>query len=652
MPTQVMSVSKNTTPSGSLSSRARPPRSPPRKQSTSLPASKAPLGGLAPHLFNTHDVSISPSTADLSQVAGHVPNASLKPKTFKPYLSTALEARSHSIKDQLRNQALGHLLAVKTPSQQMAPVRTTWPLQLRGRHFPASSLRPPPLPNLHIFPNLPMSANLPKSPSTYPHPPAPAPTWLPPDLSRPDFSPTQPAEEPYNPRQELYRPSPPISGIRKPVTSLSQPKRRVHVSSNMNQSALTMWQANCRPKVVLLDRTSSMSAAFDERVYPRLVKSSPQIIRNLMSQYFQSVGDFDSHLTVICNPLTTAPANWREFRHVDIAVEHHPSTFLNRIETYDYLLITGATGLTSPDHIRSLLPTGKSVDVSRLKPDCWLLFTNQQNTVTPYKFRAAALSRMLLAKDVMTSSGPVSQAELKSAEAWIDKVNEQVKIRQDVAEKSRQLEKRRVVNHGTKKKRNVAKPTVANPIREQRTQIGHHEKYALMLHPHGYPIFAGVERRQTAHNASSRTKSFTFYLPTRAPNGDKWLQSDAKIKVMATSRYKPAKNEEGRLRIDPSTWSWTVAFGPNKTRPVLTNKSDTNLNNLCNLVKREKIKGSYKDLLPEQITQAFLCGSAMGNKIDAPKKVKKITSSEARKAKKERMARRKAGLPSDPEDEL
>ncbi|KAK4052978.1 translational elongation factor EF-1 alpha [Microbotryomycetes sp. JL221] len=43
---------------------------------------------------------------------------------------------------------------------------------------------------------------------------------------------------------------------------------------------------------------------------------------------------------------------------------------------------------------------------------------------------------------------------------------------------------------------------------------------------------------------------------------------------------------------------------------------------------------------------------AMGNKIDAPKKVKKITSSEARKAKKERMARRKAGLPSDPEDEL
>ncbi|KAK4048767.1 translational elongation factor EF-1 alpha [Microbotryomycetes sp. JL201] len=43
---------------------------------------------------------------------------------------------------------------------------------------------------------------------------------------------------------------------------------------------------------------------------------------------------------------------------------------------------------------------------------------------------------------------------------------------------------------------------------------------------------------------------------------------------------------------------------------------------------------------------------AMGNKIAAPKKAKKLTSSDARKAKKERMARRKAGLPSDPEDEL
>ncbi|GAA6020114.1 hypothetical protein JCM11491_006402 [Sporobolomyces phaffii] len=43
---------------------------------------------------------------------------------------------------------------------------------------------------------------------------------------------------------------------------------------------------------------------------------------------------------------------------------------------------------------------------------------------------------------------------------------------------------------------------------------------------------------------------------------------------------------------------------------------------------------------------------AMGNKIDAPKKVKKLTSSEARKAKKERMARKKLGLASDGEDDF
>ncbi|GAA6003249.1 hypothetical protein JCM10207_001825 [Rhodosporidiobolus poonsookiae] len=43
---------------------------------------------------------------------------------------------------------------------------------------------------------------------------------------------------------------------------------------------------------------------------------------------------------------------------------------------------------------------------------------------------------------------------------------------------------------------------------------------------------------------------------------------------------------------------------------------------------------------------------AMGNKIDAPKKVKKVTSKDARKAKKERMARKKLGLPSDDEEEL
>lgn len=43
---------------------------------------------------------------------------------------------------------------------------------------------------------------------------------------------------------------------------------------------------------------------------------------------------------------------------------------------------------------------------------------------------------------------------------------------------------------------------------------------------------------------------------------------------------------------------------------------------------------------------------AMGNKIVAPKKAKKVTSKDARKAKKERMARRKAGLPSDDEEDL
>jgi elongation factor 3 len=40
---------------------------------------------------------------------------------------------------------------------------------------------------------------------------------------------------------------------------------------------------------------------------------------------------------------------------------------------------------------------------------------------------------------------------------------------------------------------------------------------------------------------------------------------------------------------------------------------------------------------------------ALGNKIDAPKKVKKLTSKEERKKKKERMARQKAGLGSDEE---
>jgi elongation factor 3 len=40
---------------------------------------------------------------------------------------------------------------------------------------------------------------------------------------------------------------------------------------------------------------------------------------------------------------------------------------------------------------------------------------------------------------------------------------------------------------------------------------------------------------------------------------------------------------------------------------------------------------------------------ALGNKIEAPKKVKKLTSKEERKKKKERMARQKAGLGSDEE---
>ncbi|GEM09407.1 elongation factor 3 [Rhodotorula toruloides] len=43
---------------------------------------------------------------------------------------------------------------------------------------------------------------------------------------------------------------------------------------------------------------------------------------------------------------------------------------------------------------------------------------------------------------------------------------------------------------------------------------------------------------------------------------------------------------------------------------------------------------------------------AMGNKIDAPKRAKKITSKDARKLKKERMARKKLGLPSDDEGDL
>jgi len=43
---------------------------------------------------------------------------------------------------------------------------------------------------------------------------------------------------------------------------------------------------------------------------------------------------------------------------------------------------------------------------------------------------------------------------------------------------------------------------------------------------------------------------------------------------------------------------------------------------------------------------------AMGNKIVSAKKAKALSSSELRKKKKERMARKKMGLPSDDEEEL
>jgi len=59
--------------------------------------------------------------------------------------------------------------------------------------------------------------------------------------------------------------------------------------------------------------------------------------------------------------------------------------------------------------------------------------------------------------------------------------------------------------------------------------------------------------------------------------------------------------------------------------------------------------GPRIDKKPEEEEEVF---DAMGNKIVAPKKAKKLTSSEVRKQKKERMARKKAGLPSDDEAEL
>ncbi|GAA5976987.1 hypothetical protein JCM11641_002216 [Rhodosporidiobolus odoratus] len=58
--------------------------------------------------------------------------------------------------------------------------------------------------------------------------------------------------------------------------------------------------------------------------------------------------------------------------------------------------------------------------------------------------------------------------------------------------------------------------------------------------------------------------------------------------------------------------------------------------------------GPRIDKVDEEEKEVF---DAMGNKIDAPKKVKKVTSKDARKAKKDRMARKKLGLPSDDEAE-
>ena len=62
------------------------------------------------------------------------------------------------------------------------------------------------------------------------------------------------------------------------------------------------------------------------------------------------------------------------------------------------------------------------------------------------------------------------------------------------------------------------------------------------------------------------------------------------------------------------------------------------------------------DLLPPFFPPArslapFARSPTLPYRIDAPKKVKKVTSKDARKAKKERMARKKLGLPSEDEAE-
>ena len=60
----------------------------------------------------------------------------------------------------------------------------------------------------------------------------------------------------------------------------------------------------------------------------------------------------------------------------------------------------------------------------------------------------------------------------------------------------------------------------------------------------------------------------------------------------------------------------------------------------------------HRRLCPRTIASTFRAIRCLDpHSIDAPKKVKKVTSKDARKAKKERMARKKLGLPSEDEAE-
>lgn len=61
-----------------------------------------------------------------------------------------------------------------------------------------------------------------------------------------------------------------------------------------------------------------------------------------------------------------------------------------------------------------------------------------------------------------------------------------------------------------------------------------------------------------------------------------------------------------------------------------------------NLLANSFISGQHGDKLKAQDDDAEQF-DAMGNKIEGNKKVKKLTSAEARKKKKDRMARRKRG---------